>query len=87
VKCSESLSNRVSNVIRRYEYVDNMKFAAYMAFYFTIFLYVLMVVFFTIYGCMFCTLLSNFVSYVFLLCMYVYILLSSCQMALFGYAD
>ena len=42
MKCSESLSNRVSNVSRRYEYIGNMKFAAYMAFLFTIFHYVLM---------------------------------------------
>ena len=34
-----SLSNRVSNIIR--EYVNHMKFAAFMAFLFTIFFHVL----------------------------------------------
>ena len=57
VKCSENLSNRVSNIITGYR--DHTKFAAFMTFPFTIFLHVLLVIFFyhCIYGCMLCMLL------------------------------
>jgi hypothetical protein len=65
VKCSESLSNWVSNIIRRY--TDDMKFAAHMAFSFAIFLHVFGLFYHCIYCCIFCILLFNSVSYVFLL--------------------
>jgi hypothetical protein len=67
VKCSESLSNRVSNFIRRC--IVHVKFAAFMVFSFIIFLHVLLVPFFYnfVYGFMFCILLFNSLSYEFLL--------------------
>jgi len=46
VKCSEVLSNKVSNIISKY--VEHMKFAAHMSFSFTIFFHVLLVPFFII---------------------------------------
>jgi len=64
VKCIENLSNRVSNITRRY--TDHMRSAAFMVFSFVIFLRVRLVPFYyhCVYGCM---LLFDSVSYVFLL--------------------
>jgi hypothetical protein len=58
VKWSERLMNRVSIIIKRY--TDHMKFYSFFHF-----LLVLLCI--TVYGCMFCMLLFNFVYYVFLL--------------------
>jgi len=74
VKCSESLSNRVSNVIRRYR---SPEVRCFYGFLFIIFLHVLLGFFFKLYTWFtFCILLFNSVSYVFLLlCLCIFIVM------------
>ena len=87
MKWSEVLSNRVSNINKRY--TDRMKCVTYMAFSFITFFHILLVLFFfhCMYGCVFCMLLFNFVAYVFFIIMlkysYCYFVYSYCYVNIF----
>jgi len=75
VKCSESLSNRTSNMIRRY--TDHMKLLLIWLFRLShSFILFGSIFYHCIYGCRFCMLLFHFVNYVcLLLCLCILIVM------------
>ena len=90
VECSEGLSSRVSNIIRRY--IDHMNVAVYVPFfvYHILSCYFDSIFYHCLYSFMFCMLLFIFVCYVFLfiyLCIriFIYVLFSGFCFIVFFY--